>query len=95
MRGDGVARVTVGRWLGPSTLCNTLEELVNKVQPGGLHVHVVASPGGGVPVLCRPKWVSLRLHINVRHGELWFWLQPCYLPVQNCPVPKKVGAAAS
>jgi hypothetical protein len=48
-------RVKAGDWLGPSGLCNTLEALVNRVQPGGLHCRVVATSGGGAPVLCISK----------------------------------------
>ncbi len=43
VKGNWFSRVTVGRWLGPSTLCKTWEELVNNVTPGGLHVQMVAS----------------------------------------------------
>eukprot|EP00884_Botryococcus_braunii_P010993 jgi/Botrbrau1/19896/Bobra.0059s0017.1 len=47
--------VRIGRWWGPSTLCQTLESIVNKVRPGGLRVHLAGTPGGGVPLLCRPR----------------------------------------
>ncbi len=32
-------------------LCRALEAAVNRAQPGGLHAHMVAQPGGGAPVL--------------------------------------------
>ena len=44
-------RLVPGQWLGPWVLCHALETCVNRVRPGGLSVHVVASPGGGAPVL--------------------------------------------
>ena len=48
-------RVKAGSWLGPSGLCNTLEAVVNHVQPAGLQCKVVASSGGGAPVICTPR----------------------------------------
>ena len=48
-------RVTVGNWLGPSALCHTLESVVNHVQPAGLQCRVVASSGGGAPVMCTTR----------------------------------------
>ena len=49
-------RVRAGNWLGPSGLCNTLEAIVNHVQPAGLQCRVVASSGGGAPVLCTSRY---------------------------------------
>lgn len=46
-----MCRITVGQWLGPSTCCHAMHALVSKVKPGGLCTHIVASPGGGAPVL--------------------------------------------
>ena len=40
-----------GHWLGPSTLCHTLEALCRRRRPAGLRVRVVATAGGGAPVL--------------------------------------------
>ncbi len=52
-------RVVPGHWLGPSTLCHTLEALCRQRRPGGLRVRVVATAGGGAPVLatseCGPR----------------------------------------
>lgn len=50
-----LCRVTVGNWLGPSALCHTLESVVNHVQPAGLQCRVVASSGGGAPVMCTTR----------------------------------------
>ncbi|EIE27123.1 peptidase C54 [Coccomyxa subellipsoidea C-169] len=47
--------VKAGDWLGPSGLCHTLADMVNKVQPGGLQCRVVATFGGGAPVLCTSR----------------------------------------
>ncbi|CAL8470403.1 g9945 [Coccomyxa elongata] len=47
--------VKAGDWLGPSGLCSTLADMVNKVQPGGLQCRVVATSGGGAPVLCTSR----------------------------------------
>ena len=44
-------RITAGEWLGPWTLCHTLQEVVNRAHPVGLHVHLANTPGGGAPVL--------------------------------------------
>ena len=47
-------RIRSGEWLGPWTLCQTLKDAVNRLQPGGLHVYVVSQQGcngGGAPVL--------------------------------------------
>lgn len=44
-------RVVPGHWLGPSTLCHTLEALCREHRPAGLRVRVVATAGGGAPVL--------------------------------------------
>ena len=46
-------RVKAGEWLGPWVLCHTLEAVVHRMEPDSLnvHVHVVAQPGGAVPVL--------------------------------------------
>ncbi|KAK9830586.1 hypothetical protein WJX81_001612 [Elliptochloris bilobata] len=43
--------VVPGHWLGPSTLCHTLEALCRRRRPAGLRMRVVASAGGGAPVL--------------------------------------------
>jgi len=52
-------RVVPGHWLGPSTLCHTLEALCRQRRPAGLRVRVVATAGGGAPVLatseCGPR----------------------------------------
>lgn len=53
--GMGWCRVKAGNWLGPSGLCHTVEALVNRVQPGGLQCKVVATSGGGAPVLCTSR----------------------------------------
>lgn len=46
------ARVVAGQWLGPWTLCHTLQQAVNEVHPAGLIVHLANTPGGGAaPVL--------------------------------------------
>ena len=45
-------RVQPGEWLGPWVLCRTLQAAVNTGgQHCGLGLHVLASPGGGAPVL--------------------------------------------
>ena len=44
-------RLVPGQWLGPWVLCHALKTCVNQLRPGGLGVHVAASPGGGAPVL--------------------------------------------
>ena len=63
-------RVRAGNWLGPSGLCNTVEAIVNHVQPGGLRCKVVASSGGGAPVMCAPRYertakLSRRMAVTV------------------------------
>lgn len=54
----GWCRVKAGNWLGPSGLCSTLADMVNRVQPGGLQCRVVATSGGGAPVLCTSRSAS-------------------------------------
>lgn len=49
--GAAPRRVVPGHWLGPSTLCHTLQALCRERRPAGLRVRVVASAGGGAPVL--------------------------------------------
>ena len=59
-------RVVPGHWLGPSTLCHTLEALCRRRAPAGLRVRVVASAGGGAPVLATSECVSLQFQVHVQ-----------------------------
>ena len=54
-------RVKAGEWLGPWVLCHTLEAVVQRMEPDSLnvHVHVVAQPGGAVPVLYTARSVAV------------------------------------
>ena len=74
-----LCRVTVGNWLGPSALCHTLESVVNHVQPAGLQCRVVASSGGGAPVMCTTKCGSCLFlgSLCFIHRSLGLLLQCC------------------
>ena len=80
-------RVRPGDWLGPSGLCHTLGMLVNATQPGGLRCCVVASVGGGAPVLCVPRCPAPDLELPGNslcfYRELSFILAPG--SSQYCP----------
>lgn len=73
-------RVKAGDWLGPSGLCSTLADMVNKVQPGGLHCRVIATSGGGAPVLSTSRSALATSSIGWKWWHRGLHMFPVFLP---------------